>query len=67
MLPALRDYDPPHDADDDRVCGNCRRAYRDALWFPIFNSETGVYHSGGEYGITDCGRDATGDRYLWPL
>lgn len=33
----------------------------------ILNVRTGKYHSGGEYGVTDCGRDATGDDWAWPF
>jgi len=38
-----------------------------SIWFPIQNRRSGIYHSGGEYGVTDCGIDATGDIYAWPM
>lgn len=64
------DYDPPESSDDPRVCRKCavlRRAPGEAEWWPIQNTRTGRYHSGGEFGLTDCGVDATGDGWLWPL
>lgn len=66
-------YSPPGDQDDPRVCGARRRHWGSVLvpplpaTFVILNTRTGKYHSGGEYGETDCGRDATGDDWLWPL
>lgn len=65
-------YDPPTDQADPRVCGTCRRHWGSVLvppragHFVILNSRTGKYHSGGEYGMTDCGKDATTDEWLWP-
>lgn len=65
-------YSPPTDQHAPNVCGTCRRHWGSVLlsppdaYFVIFNSRTNKYHSGGEYGMTDCGRDATGDEWLWP-
>lgn len=64
---ASASYDPPTLASDPRVCSNCRDTHEDAIWFPIMNTRSGVYHSGGSYGMTDCGVDATADHWLWPL
>lgn len=60
-------YDPPVGVDDERVCRRCARAAFRVPWFPILNARTGRYHSGGEDGLTDCGLDATGPHWLWPL
>lgn len=60
-------YRPPTVPSDPRVCGNCRETHEDAVWFPIKNERTGKYHSGGDYGMTDCGVDATEDNWLWPI
>jgi hypothetical protein len=49
---------------DAKVCPAC---HAPGVIFGIANTQTGKYHSGGDYGMTDCGVDATGDRYLWPL
>jgi hypothetical protein len=68
MPPKSPIYDPPTRWDDPRVCAIC--AKRVGSWvtrFPLKNERTGKYHSGGEWGDTDCGRDATADHYLWPL
>jgi hypothetical protein len=66
-------YDPPRDQRDSRICGRCRRAWGSILvdppevYFPIQNARTDKYHSGGDFGKTDCGLDATGDEWRWPL
>jgi hypothetical protein len=57
-------YDPPRRHDDPRVCWVCSRHW--SPWYPIMNLRSGKYHSGGEYGVTDCGKDATGDAWVWP-
>jgi hypothetical protein len=36
-------------------------------YFAILNTRTGKYHSGGAWGVTDCGRNATNDEWVWPL
>lgn len=67
------EYDPPTDETDARVCGSCRRAWSPLSLsavpgrFRVLNSRTGKYHSTNDYGQTDCGRDATGEGWLWPL
>lgn len=63
-------YDPPRKADDPRICSRCLS--RTGSWsghqsWPIQNAKTDIYHSGGDYGITDCGIDATGDHFRWPI
>jgi hypothetical protein len=63
-------YDPPTNANDPRICKRCLSvtgSWSGAKWWPIQNSRTNIYHSGGEYGVTDCGVDATKLHYLWPL
>lgn len=66
-------YRPPSRADDPSVCGRCRRHWGSSLveppahYFVIGNTRTGKYHSGGDYGMTDCGQDATADHWMWPL
>lgn len=62
-------YDPPTDIADDRVCRRCLKcggSWSGTNWYSIMNWRTNIYHSGGEYGTTDCGLDATSDSYLWP-
>jgi hypothetical protein len=61
------EYDPPMTATDPRVCLNCVKVADWSIWFPIQNARSGKYHSGGEYGVTDCGVDATEDGWLWPI
>jgi hypothetical protein len=63
-------YDPPRDASDPRICGNCllhTGSYSGHPRWPIQNARTDTYHSGGEYGEADCGRDVTADHYRWPI
>ena len=66
-------YDPPRDGSDPRVCASCRRAWTRVYGdpsdqsFPLLNARTGKYHSGGEWGVTDCGKDATREHWMWPL
>ena len=65
-------YDPPTEQDDPRVCGGCKRAWGSVLvshpgGYTIVNLRTGKYHSGRDYGMTDCGIDATGEAFLWPV
>jgi hypothetical protein len=59
-------YDPPMTAEDARACRNCVKAADWSIWFPIQNGRSGKYHSGGEWGVTDCGIDATEEGWLWP-
>ena len=33
--------------------------------FLILNTKTGTWHSGGDWGVTDCGKDATRDHWRW--
>jgi hypothetical protein len=53
------------------ICSACQRIsnrdYRLPLLIdkPPIVSPTGIVHSDGEYGITDCGRDATGPEWWW--
>jgi hypothetical protein len=63
----VADYAPATVASDRRVCRVCAAKHEVAIWFPICNTRTGKYHSGGEWGVTDCGHDATSDHWLWPL
>ena len=66
---ALDEY-PPIDIHDKRICRSCRDFWGGipfARDFPVLNTNTGKYHSGNEYGKTDCGKDATRDNWLWPL
>lgn len=70
MSGACATYDPPRKLDDSRICGACLRGY--GSWepvtiFSVLNTRTGKYHASRGYGVTDCGRDATGEEYLWPI
>jgi hypothetical protein len=72
MNGSLLVYDPPTSQDDECVCGRCRRAWGSRLvpprdgHFSILNKRSGKYQSGGEWGVTDCGLDATGADWAWP-
>jgi len=33
--------------------------------FAILNTKTGLWHSGGEWGVTDCGKDVSRDHWRW--
>lgn len=62
-------YEPPTSHEHPSVCGNCVAAWGISIMpmFSLLNTRTGKYHSGGDYGTTDCNVDATGDHWLWPL
>jgi hypothetical protein len=67
---ATVEYDPPRSWDDPRVCQNCVRtegSYRNTLAYVILNTRTDKYHASAGYGMTNCGVDATGDEFLWPI
>lgn len=46
-------------------CKVCRIASDD--WPPPVVSPAGVVHHGADYGMTACGKDATGPRWWWRL
>ena len=55
---------------DQKDCAICDAiAKRDKVLVPlrIFNIKTQTWHGGGEWGVTDCGKDATRDWWEWPL
>jgi hypothetical protein len=55
--------------DQGKLCHTCVRRHP-GLGPPdgmIFNLVTKRWHHGEEYGITSCGKDATGPRWWWPL
>jgi hypothetical protein len=64
-------FDPPSSWSDPRVCRNCVRtngSYNGPpTVYTIMHKRTGKYHSSSGYGVTDCGIDATGEAYLWPI
>lgn len=46
----------------------CKRCYPDGPEPPVMlMSPTGVAHHCSGYGMTDCGHDATNDRWWWRL
>jgi hypothetical protein len=53
-----------------RITSRCLRC---AVFWPDIDagmavvSPSGKAHYGGKYGKTECGIDATGDRWWWPL
>ena len=62
-------YDPPSRASDPRCCKRCLSvtgSWSGTTWYCIQNTRSGIYHSGGDYGVTDCGIDATGESFMWP-
>lgn len=51
-----------------RDCLIClRKCNNDQTALPIFNKRTRTWHAENEYGVTQCGKDATRDHWLWPL
>jgi hypothetical protein len=69
--PAKYPYEPPRSWDDPRVCQRCVRTegsyHGPPTAYVILNARTGKYHASAGYGMTDCGIDATGDEFLWPI
>ena len=51
-----------------RVCKRCPITPRELERGYVLVSPNGTAHSAGwKEGLTDCGLDATGDGWLWPL
>lgn len=49
-----------------RRCASCVKQGGD--WSgPGVISPNGIEHAGADYGLTECGKDATGDNWWWPL
>jgi hypothetical protein len=64
------EYDPPTDWKDERICQSCLKGYGSKsghLPYTIANTRTGKYHASEGFGVTDCGIDATGEEFLWPM
>ena len=56
--------------DGEKECAVCTAvAKRDNRLVPlqILNTKTQTWHGGGEYGVTDCGKGATREWWMWPL
>ena len=57
---------PPVEKD---TCAVCQALCGQIAWagdpFPIQNTKTGKWHSGGDWGVTDCGKDTSRDHWLW--
>ena len=45
----------------------CKRCKPDLEQGAYIVSPTGIAHHGNEYGETECGIDATGPNWWWPL
>jgi hypothetical protein len=50
-----------------RGCSSCGITGEDIQGHYVVVSPTGIAHQGAEYGETLCGKDATGDKWWWPL
>jgi hypothetical protein len=55
-----------------RICKTCERGqsstgFQLSLANPPLVSPQGVVHHGADYGITACGKDATGPGWWWRL
>jgi hypothetical protein len=51
-----------------RRCKRCQLSYAAFLRSSQgVVSANGIEHIGADYGMTECGIDATGDRWWWPL
>jgi hypothetical protein len=50
-----------------RACKRCALSDEDVARGYVVVSPTGLAHHGADYGMTECGIDATGDAWWWPL
>lgn len=55
--------------EERKVTRRCKRCLSVRPLWGTFGvvSKNGIEHVGGDYGITACGKDATGDTWWWPL
>lgn len=51
----------------ERACSICGPTDEEILAGHVVVSPTGVAHHGTDWGKTDCGKDATGEHWWWPL
>lgn len=52
--------------DVAKACARCKPTEHEIESGKVVVSPSGIAHH-GEYGHTDCGHDATGDDWWWPL
>ena len=50
-----------------RLCELCKVTREDHDNNKVIVSPRGMAHFGADYGRTECGKDATGDKWWWPL
>ena len=50
-----------------RRCRACMRTWKWTKHLNVVVSTSGIAHEGKDYGMTACGKDATGPGWWWPL
>ena len=50
-----------------RGCQLCGVTTQDIASCYVVVSPSGLAHHGEDFGVTQCGKDATGDGWWWPL